>query len=258
MRLVTWNCNLSLSRKIDMLLALRPDIAVIQECEEALAVPPGYVFNWRGNNPKKGLGVLAKEQEVVINPLVRDEWTYFLPLDFPAMHLRLLATWAYNHRATRFGLGRIGYPLQVLTSLSGWLSEGRSLVVGDFNNSVVWDKPNGPVNFDAIEAKLSAFGLRSAYHSHTNEEFGSETRSTYFHTKVASKAFHIDYCFVHQSLSVESVSVPAFEKWRAASDHVPIIIDLSVGKTASPDRQGDKPANTRTPNPGRKPRASGG
>lgn len=229
MRLVTWNCNLSLGRKLDLVLALNPDLAVIQECEKSLTVPTGYVFSWRGNNPNKGLGVLARKQEVVVNPLMRDEWTYFLPLTLPDARVRLLATWAYNHRAARFGPSHIGSPLEVLASLSGWLSEGRSLVAGDFNNSVVWDKAESPQNFSAIEAKLTALGLRSAYHSYTTERPGFETRSTYFHTKNAAKPFHIDFCFVHASLAVEDVTVPDFELWRKASDHVPIIVDLNAG-----------------------------
>jgi exonuclease III len=229
MRLVTWNCNLSLGRKLDLLLQLEPDVAVIQECEEALVVPTGYGFRWRGNNPKKGLGVIVKRQAVVVSPLLQDEWTYFLPLTFPESGIRLLATWAYNHRATRFGPDRIGYPLEVLASMSEWLGEDRALVVGDFNNSVVWDKPNGPRNFGVVEAKLCDLGFRSAYHSHTSEALGSETRSTYFHTKNLAKPFHIDYCFVHSSLNIESVTVPDFAQWRAVSDHVPIIVELGDG-----------------------------
>lgn len=180
MRLVTWNCNLSLSRKLNLLLNLQPDIAVIQECEEALVAPKGYIFKWRGNNPKKGLGILLKEQEVAVNPLMKAEWTYFLPITLPETGIRLLATWAYNHRATRFGSSCIGYPIEVLEALSDWLSEGPSLVVGDFNNSVVWDKPNGLLNFVSIEAKLSELGFRSAYHAHTTEALGLETRPTFF------------------------------------------------------------------------------
>jgi len=34
MRLVAWNCNMALDRKVDRLLALNPDIAVISECAE--------------------------------------------------------------------------------------------------------------------------------------------------------------------------------------------------------------------------------
>ena len=34
MKIVTWNCNLNLERKFDLLQSLAPDIAIIQECEK--------------------------------------------------------------------------------------------------------------------------------------------------------------------------------------------------------------------------------
>ena len=34
MRIVAWNCNMALDRKIDALLALKPDIAIVAECAE--------------------------------------------------------------------------------------------------------------------------------------------------------------------------------------------------------------------------------
>ena len=226
MRLITWNCNLSLARKLDLLLQLEPDIAVIQECEESLIVPDGYLFSWRGNNPKKGLGVLSKKQKVIVSPLMQDQWIYFLPLTFPETGLRLLALWAYNHRASRFGLDKIGYPLEILSSLSEWLSEGKAIVVGDFNNSIIWDKPKAALNFSAIDNKLRSLGFRSAYHAYTGEKLGTETRSSYFHTKSLEKTFHIDYCYVHNSLKIKSVILPDYAHWRAASDHIPVIVEV--------------------------------
>ncbi len=202
---------------------------IVQECEDDLDVPAGYFFSWRGNNPRKGLGVLSKQKQAIVSPLMKDEWTYFMPIAFPELGIRLLAVWAYNHRATRFSPIHIGRPIEVLASASDWLSEGRSLVVGDFNNSIIWDKKEGLQNFAAIEMKLSELGFRSAYHSCTGEVFGAETRSTYYHTKSATKPYHIDYCFVHGSLAVDNVSIPEYEHWREASDHVPVIVDLSDG-----------------------------
>jgi hypothetical protein len=33
-RVVAWNCNMALDRKVDALLALQPDIAIVCECAE--------------------------------------------------------------------------------------------------------------------------------------------------------------------------------------------------------------------------------
>jgi hypothetical protein len=48
MRLVTWNCNFSLSKKLDKLVELKPDVAVVQECEQELDGLPDGVAVRRG------------------------------------------------------------------------------------------------------------------------------------------------------------------------------------------------------------------
>ena len=34
LRIVTWNCGMALARKVPSLVALKPDIAVVQECSK--------------------------------------------------------------------------------------------------------------------------------------------------------------------------------------------------------------------------------
>jgi endonuclease/exonuclease/phosphatase family metal-dependent hydrolase len=99
-------------------------------------------------------------------------------------------------------------------------------VAGDFNHSVVWDRPNGPNNFAAIDELMRELGLRSAYHSEMGESFGRESCGTYFHTKKAEKPYHIDYVYAHHAIPVRQVSVEPFSEWRRESDHVPIIVDI--------------------------------
>jgi len=43
-RIVTWNCNLRLSKKLDRLLGIEPDIAIVQECERELSYPTSYFY----------------------------------------------------------------------------------------------------------------------------------------------------------------------------------------------------------------------
>jgi hypothetical protein len=228
MRLVTWNCSLALSSKLPRLLELKPDVAVIQECEKNLEhIPPGATYRWIGENPRKGLGVLCFGSSVEIDPLYRSTWAYFMPVQLPEFRLRLLATWAYNHRAARFGPEHTGRPMAVLRELRDWLSKGTSIVAGDFNHSVVWDRPDGAHNFALIDSELRGLGLQSAYHSGFAEPLGRESRHTYFHTKNAEKPYHIDYVYVHASIPVRGVHVQDFDEWRDVSDHVPIIVDTA-------------------------------
>ena len=227
MRLITWNCHTCLYRKLHRVLDFDPDIVVFQECEQDLPVPQGYKYLWRGNNRRKGLGVLCRGDEVTVDPIAREEWTYFVPVTVNPQRLRIVASWAYNHRASKFGPNYVGNPLAVLPHLSTWLSKGRSIFIGDLNNSVIWDREGGPVNFSEIDANLGSLGLASAYHSFTGEVLGHESTNTFFHTKSAQRPFHIDYCFVHSSLSVGNVAIPPFEDWRSDSDHVPVVVDLN-------------------------------
>ena len=88
MRIVSWNCNLTLQRKLTALLALDPTVAIIQECERDLQVPDGYTYHWRGVNPKKGLGVLTRDEAAHVAPEASDQWAFFLPVVLPTFNLK--------------------------------------------------------------------------------------------------------------------------------------------------------------------------
>ena len=63
MRIVTWNCGMVLARKAPNLLALNPDIAVVQESsKKSVDVLHGHGLSglWFGANPNKGLAVLCR------------------------------------------------------------------------------------------------------------------------------------------------------------------------------------------------------
>ena len=117
----------------------------------------------------------------------------------------------------------------MLGELGPWLSQGRSIVAGDFNHSVVWDTGNKNRDFSAIDSFLESLGLSSAYHAHGEQAFGQESAYTHFHLKNPAKPYHIDCCYVHRSLEVEGVSIGTFDEWRTDSDHVPITIDIAGG-----------------------------
>ncbi|MDA1311104.1 MAG: hypothetical protein O2985_16060, partial [Proteobacteria bacterium] len=61
MRLVAWNCAMALHRKLDALLELRPDVAVLSEVaepERLIAKTPALAeasLVWIGGKPNKGL-----------------------------------------------------------------------------------------------------------------------------------------------------------------------------------------------------------
>jgi hypothetical protein len=65
MRIVTWNCGMALLRKAPSLLALNPDIAVIQECSNKSVDDlrgHGLAGLWFGTNVNKGLAVFCSKE----------------------------------------------------------------------------------------------------------------------------------------------------------------------------------------------------
>ena len=97
-------------------------------------------------------------------------------------------------------------------------------MVGDFNNSVIWDKPNNRNNFVEINSELNKIGLKSTYHTLTHEVFGKEAKGTLFHTKKESKKYHIHYIYT-KALACEKLDIGLYAYWIKLSDHVPLILD---------------------------------
>ena len=87
----------------------------------------------------------------------------------------------------------------------------------------MWDKPKSSLTFQKAAEKFEAFGMFSAYHKSSGENFGDETRATLYHTKKREKTYHIDYMFTRKNASVE---IGNYEDWIGHSDHMPIIINL--------------------------------
>jgi exodeoxyribonuclease-3 len=65
MRVITWNCNMAFRKKAGAILAYKPDILVIPECEHPnkLTFEPGLSkptdILWFGINQHKGLGIFS-------------------------------------------------------------------------------------------------------------------------------------------------------------------------------------------------------
>ena len=65
MKLVTWNCQGAFRKKADFILALQPDILVIQECELpdklkfSPTTPKPNDMYWYSDGGKKGVGIFS-------------------------------------------------------------------------------------------------------------------------------------------------------------------------------------------------------
>ena len=228
MKIVTWNCNLKFAKKFEHLESMNADICIIQECEKLKEdYFPNAKFFWTGRIENKGLGVLIKNGSASLDSIHNPNLINFLPIR--SDDIKILGVWAYNHRAKKFGDAVSGETIQAIEFYKEW-SVGNDLpcvLGGDFNNSVIWDKPNNQNNFQNINSKLEDLGFNSAYHSQTADQFGSEETATFFHTKQESKKYHIDYLYL-KSLKSRSVELGKYEDWIKLSDHSPLIVELSI------------------------------
>ena len=202
------------------------DIHIIQECEKQKKdYFPNLKFFWTGRIENKGLGVLVKNGGASLDSSHNPDLINFIPVR--SDNLKILGVWAYNHRAKKFGDNVSGETIQAIEFYKEWLSDGELPCVfgGDFNNSIIWDRPNNKNNFENINAQLENLGFASVYNSNTSDEFGYEKNATFFHTKNKDKKYHIDYLFL-RSIEYKSLNIGKFSEWIKLSDHVPIILDF--------------------------------
>jgi len=239
MRLVVWNCNMALHRKLEALLRLGPDIAVVPECAApelllsrklALDHPP----LWIGRNRHKGLAVLAFN-----GYRLRLAEPYFPTLHWVApveisgpLRFNLLAVWAQNASAGVTRKRQPGPLRRALGKYRGFMAAAPAVVAGDLNSNVIWDRPGRLRNHAALVGILGGLGLESAYHALTGEAPGQETTPTLYwrDRRKDGPTYHIDYVFLPQRwIGTASLSIGDFEPWCGAglSDHVPVIVDVS-------------------------------
>lgn len=231
MRLVTWNCRMAVHRKMDALLSLQPDVAVLQECahpDVALA-KAAYAratdFRWAGDIRTKGMAVLSfGDARLSGAPRVGSGTTIATRVLGLAREFNLLGKWAWVKTSSL-----PGYVKDVREAIDlnePFLRDGDAVVAGDLNSSSFFDgKTRG--GHTALVARLAELGLQSAYHARSGEEPGKETRSTFFRKKPQGE-FHIDYVFLPSSwIDQAKVDVPNAAQWLKLSDHVPVVVDVS-------------------------------
>ena len=224
MIITTWNCNLKLQKKYEYIESLNSDITIIQECEKLKKdYFPGVKYFWTGKDEKKGLGVIIKKDSAKVSSLHNKNLIHFLPICTDEMNL--LGVWAFNHRAKKYGEHANGKTLEALRYYYDWLQETpKSIVAGDFNNSIIWDKPSNK-DFYNINKKLELIGLSSSYHKVTSDDYGEEKQGTFYHTKNIQKQYHIDYIYTC-GMDVKSVNIGVYEDWVQYSDHCPMTVEL--------------------------------
>lgn len=231
MKILTWNCNGALRKKLDELASFDADIIIVQECENPETVNDSQYkewarnFIWTGKNNHKGLGIFAREN-VRIKKLRwnADGLKYFIACkvndDF-----NLLGTWCHSTSGTGFSyIGQLWKYLEIHK-----MKLNKCVIAGDFNSNVIWDRKNRCWNHSEVVKELRQLKIESLYlKNYENETEGKETRPTFFLHRNLGKPYHIDYIFASEEFvkSLKSFSIGLPDKWIEKSDHMPLCCEV--------------------------------
>jgi len=224
---------------------------VIPECSRdsmRLCQEDGFDTCWWGKNKHKGLGVLAAkpftlgtgpvELESASRSSTRSRqpaqrqptqrWIAPVQVRGPLTFL-LLSVWACPV-GTRREHNYVGQTYDAIVRHPKWFADDLPTVIcGDFNSNPIFDPGRKKKTHSAVVQLLAARGLASAYHEFFCERHGAETRPTYYFWHRQERSFHIDYIFLPSAWikSITAVEVGSYSQWRAASDHVPIVVEIA-------------------------------
>ena len=217
-------------KKAESILKYSPDLVVVPECEYFKEETTKNL--WLGNNQKKGVGIFSySDLELELNERYDPSFRYVIPINVTGPHeFNLIAIWTMNDSEDV----RKRYIGQVYSALNYYeeLLEEPTIIIGDFNWNAIWDmKPSYPLygNLADVVEMLKCRNIKSAYHEFFNEDFGKETKPTFFMQHKESKPYHIDYCFISPDFEISNVEVGLYGEWIKKSDHMPIIMTLNGG-----------------------------
>jgi len=224
---------MGLSRKREHLYRLMPDVAVIPECSESclkLCMRDGFEGRWFGDNPRKGLGILAA-RPLHIRRAQKPQGKWVIPVTISSgQHdFQLVAVWTMPipGSTTKSYIGQL---YQAVVKHPQWFSGKNCIVCGDFNSNKFWDGSRKEGNHSALVQRLEERGLVSSYHHFFSELQGDESRPTYYFWHRKNRGYHIDYIFLPKewASAIESVEVGSHADWARLSDHVPVIVEVTV------------------------------
>ena len=221
-------------KKAGHILAYKPDILVVPECEH----PDKLKFNdevqkptdilWFGENKNKGLGIFSYSNfKFKLIKTHNPEFKMIVPIAVTGSNFKftLFAVWA-NNPADPDGV----YVEQVWKALQHYkLSRKNTILAGDFNSNTIWDRKYRTGNHSHVVDHLYKKRITSCYHLHYNQTQGGEAHPTYYLYRHKDKPYHLDYCFASSDLmnKIKSVEIGDYDLWKQYSDHVPVMVTFN-------------------------------
>jgi exonuclease III len=219
-------------KKADLILACKPDIVVIPECEH----PDKLLFKdntlkpkstlWFGQNQNKGLGIFSYSKfKLQALDLYKESFKMIVPIAISDGHFEfnLFAVWANNPKDPD---GQ--YITQVWKAIHHYdtiIKNNKTILIGDFNSNTIWDRPKREGNHSTVVRKLEEKEIFSVYHQYFKQIQGKEQHPTLYMYRHKDKPYHIDYCFASIDMlqHLKSVEIGDYDFWSKYSDHVPLI-----------------------------------
>ena len=186
---------------------------------------------WYGDNPNKGLGVLAYgDYKLRIMRRHNPAFKTIVPIAVTGggIDFTLFAIWA-NNPADK-GHEYVGQIWKAVQQYEKLIRRKRTVLAGDFNSNSIWDKPRRVGNHTALVELLGKKKISSVYHQHFGHPHGQEEHATFNLYKNVSKPYHLDYCFASKDLTskLSRVEILNFEPGQIHSDHMPLIVDFDL------------------------------
>jgi exonuclease III len=248
MRIITWNCARAFRKKAHRILALEPNVVVVQECENpAECTDKTWLTDfsdwvWFGDNKNQGVGLFFRgEVEVAVGRPYHPEFKFIAAYDLEqppggceppggSWRYTIVPIWANNALS-----GKFRYIGQVWNFLEKYKHElmGREVILlGDLNSNANWDTRSRWWNHSDVVRVLKEIGIESLYHTHREIEHGSEPENTFFLYKNREKGYHLDYIFGsgYFRRNLSNISVAPYDEWCKYSDHCPVICDFEPGR----------------------------
>ena len=237
MKVITWNCNMAFRKKAGLILAHKPDLLIVPECEHPdklkfdADIPKPTDVLWFGENKNKGLGIFSYcDLTLKLLNNHNPELKMIVPVSVKGglVDFILYAVWANNP------LDPDGqYVEQVWKAIHHYekkLKTKQSILIGDFNSNTIWDRKYREGNHSNVVKRLEQKGIFSCYHLHHQQIQGKEQHPTFYLYRHKDKPYHLDYCFASANMinKIISVEIGDHDFWKHYSDHVPLIVTFDI------------------------------